>query len=124
LQELKAPDEKFPHREITKAGYGAIWHGQKARNGVAILARAVEPVETRRDLPADADDASSRYVEAAVHGILIGRLYLPNGNPAPGPKFDGKLSGFDVSTLMRQNCWLQTKFDQLSVVLMQRFSAF
>lgn len=91
LQELKAPDARFPRKEIEKAGYGAIWHGQKAWNGVAILARGREPIETRRGLPGDPDDDQSRYVEAAVDGMLIGCLYLPNGNPTPGPKFDYKL---------------------------------
>lgn len=95
LQELKAPEERFPRREIEKAGYGAIWHGQKSWNGVAILARGAEPIETRRGLPGDPDDTHSRYIEAAVDGILIGCLYLPNGNPAPGPKFDYKLRWFD-----------------------------
>ncbi len=91
LQELKAPDERFPVQAIEKAGYGAIWHGQKSWNGVAILARGTEPVETRRGLPGDPDAAQSRYIEAAVGGIIVGGLYLPNGNPAPGPKFDYKL---------------------------------
>ena len=91
LQELKSPDEKFPARAIEKAGYGAIWHGQSRWNGVAILARGCEPVETRRGLPGDPDDTHSRYIEAAVDGVLIGCLYLPNGNPVPGPKFDYKL---------------------------------
>jgi exodeoxyribonuclease III len=91
LQELKSPDEKFPARAIEKAGYGAIWHGQSRWNGVAILARGCEPVETRRGLPGDPDDSHSRYIEAAVSGVLIGCLYLPNGNPVPGPKFDYKL---------------------------------
>lgn len=95
LQELKAPEERFPHREIEKAGYGAIWNGQKSWNGVAILARVAEPIETRRGLPGDPDDIHSRYIEAAVNGVLIGCLYLPNGNPAPGPKFDYKLRWFD-----------------------------
>ena len=95
LQELKAPDEKFPVAAISKAGYGAIWQGQKSWNGVAILARGVQPIETRRRLPGAPDDKQSRYVEAAVKGILIGCLYLPNGNPAPGPKFDYKLRWFD-----------------------------
>ena len=88
LQELKAPDERFPRREIEKAGYGAIWQGQKSWNGVAILAKGRDPVVTRRGLPGDVDDAQSRYLEAAIEGILVGCLYLPNGNPAPGPKFD------------------------------------
>jgi exodeoxyribonuclease-3 len=92
LQELKAPQENFPEAAIRDAGYGVIWHGQKSWNGVAILARGVEPVEIRRALPGDADDVHSRYIEATVHGLIIGCLYLPNGNPAPGPKFDYKLS--------------------------------
>jgi exodeoxyribonuclease-3 len=95
LQELKAPDAKFPARELEKAGYGAIWHGQKSWNGVAILARGGAPIETRRGLPGDPDDSHSRYIEAAIDGIVIGCLYLPNGNPAPGPKFDYKLKWFD-----------------------------
>lgn len=94
LQELKAPDEKFPRAELEKAGYGAVWHGQKSWNGVAILARGAEPHETRRGLPGDPDDTHSRYIEAAVSGIVIGCLYLPNGNPWPGPKFDYKLRWF------------------------------
>jgi exodeoxyribonuclease III len=92
LQELKAPQENFPEAAIRDAGYGVIWHGQKSWNGVAILARGVEPVEIRRALPGDADDVHSRYIEATVHGLIIGCLYLPNGNPTPGPKFDYKLS--------------------------------
>jgi len=95
LQELKAPDEKFPEPAIRQAGYRAVWHGQKGWNGVAILARDRTPMETRRGLPGDADDAHSRYIEAAVEGVLIGCLYMPNGNPAPGPKFDYKLRWFD-----------------------------
>jgi len=95
LQELKAPDEKFPSRALERAGYGAIWHGQKSWNGVAILTRDAEPLETRRGLPGDPDDSHSRYIEAAVSGILVGCLYLPNGNPAPGPKFDYKLRWFN-----------------------------
>ncbi|MFW2831438.1 exodeoxyribonuclease III [Sphingomonas sp. ID0503] len=91
LQELKAPQDKFPAAAIEKAGYGAVWHGQPRWNGVAILARDAEPVETRRGLPDDPDPTQSRYLEAAVGGILVGCLYTPNGNPAPGPKFDYKL---------------------------------
>lgn len=90
LQELKAPQGKFPVREIAAAGYGAVWRGQTSWNGVAILARGADPIETRGALPGDPDDAQSRYIEAAVQGVLIGCLYLPNGNPAPGPKFDYK----------------------------------
>ena len=95
LQELKTSDERFPAAAIEKAGYGAIWHGQKSWNGVAILARGCEPVETRRGLPGDDADGQSRYIEAAVGGILVAALYLPNGNPQPGPKFDYKLRWFD-----------------------------
>lgn len=98
LQELKAPDEKFPLAELEKAGYGAIWHGQKQWNGVAILARGETPVETRRGLPGDPDDMHSRYIEAAINGVVLGCLYLPNGNPVPGPKFDYKLKWFSRLT--------------------------
>ncbi|MFD1612150.1 exodeoxyribonuclease III [Sphingomonas tabacisoli] len=96
LQELKAPQEKFPEGAIKAAGYDAIWHGQKSWNGVAILSRVGKPVETRRGLPGDPDPSHSRYIEAAVSGLLIGGLYLPNGNPRPGPKFDYKLAWFDA----------------------------
>jgi exodeoxyribonuclease-3 len=95
LQELKTSDEKFPAAAIEEAGYGAIWHGQKSWNGVAILSRGHKPEETRRGLPGDPDDNHSRYIEANIDGVLIGCLYLPNGNPAPGPKFDYKLKWFD-----------------------------
>ncbi|QNA85224.1 exodeoxyribonuclease III [Sphingomonas sp. So64.6b] len=95
LQELKAPDEKFPEAAIADAGYEAIWHGQKSWNGVAILSRIGMPVETRRGLPGGEDDTHSRYIEAAVNGVLIAGLYLPNGNPRPGPKFDYKIGWFE-----------------------------
>jgi len=91
LQELKTPQEKFPEAAIREAGYGVIWHGQKSWNGVAILAKGAEPTEIRRALPGDPDDIHSRYIEAVVRDVTIGCLYLPNGNPAPGPKFDYKL---------------------------------
>ncbi|KRE13859.1 exodeoxyribonuclease III [Bosea sp. Root381] len=91
LQELKASQRNFPEAALRNAGYGAIWHGQKSWNGVAILARDADPIETRRGLPGEGEDDQSRYIEAAVKGVLIGCLYLPNGNPAPGPKFDYKL---------------------------------
>lgn len=94
LQELKAPQEKFPEAALQAAGYGAVWHGQKQWNGVAILARDTLPLERRRGLPGDPDDLHSRYLEAVVHDVVIGCLYLPNGNPAPGPKFDYKLQWF------------------------------
>ena len=95
LQELKAPQEKFPLSAIEDAGYQAIWHGQKSWNGVAILSRDNTPVETRRGLPGDPQDLHSRYIEAAVNGVLVAGLYLPNGNPRPGPKFDYKLAWFE-----------------------------
>jgi exodeoxyribonuclease-3 len=95
LQELKCTDEAFPRAAIEALGYSAIWHGQKSWNGVAILSRVGEPVETRRGLPGDPDPAQSRYLEAAVSGLLIGNLYAPNGNPWPGPKFDYKLAWMD-----------------------------
>ena len=95
LQELKTIDERFPQKELERAGYASIWHGQKSWNGVAILSRVGEPVETRRGLPGDPEDRHSRYIEAAVCGLLIGNLYLPNGNPWPGPKFDYKLAWMD-----------------------------
>jgi exodeoxyribonuclease-3 len=91
LQELKAPQEKFPETAIRDAGYGVVWHGQKSWNGVAILAKNSEPQEIRRVLPGDSEDIHSRYIEAHVGGMIIGCLYLPNGNPAPGPKFEYKL---------------------------------
>ena len=95
LQELKAPQEKFPESDIRDLGYDVVWHGQKGWNGVAILSRGGDVYETRRGLPGDPDSAQSRYIEAAVNGVLIGGLYLPNGNPRPGPKFDYKLQWFD-----------------------------
>ena len=95
LQELKAPQERFPAEAIAAAGYEAIWHGQKSWNGVAILSRCGTPVETRRGLPGDPDPGQSRYIEAAVAGIIVAGLYLPNGNPRPGPRFDYKIAWFD-----------------------------
>ncbi len=95
LQELKAPQEKFPEHAIREAGYGLIWHGQKSWNGVAILAKGLDPVETQRGLPGDPDDLHSRYIEATIGELTVGCLYLPNGNPAPGPKFDYKLRWFE-----------------------------
>jgi exodeoxyribonuclease-3 len=94
LQELKAPNDKFPEAAIAEAGYHAIWHGQKSWNGVAILSRGYEIEEVTRTLPGDPEDEHSRYIEAMVNGMLIACLYLPNGNPAPGPKFDYKLEWF------------------------------
>lgn len=91
LQELKALDAAFPEAAIEDAGYGAIWQGQRSWNGVALLARGMTPVESRRGLPGDPKDEQSRYIEAAIHGVVVGCLYLPNGNPQPGPKFEYKL---------------------------------
>jgi exodeoxyribonuclease III len=95
LQELKALDAGFPIVPIRAAGYGAIWHGQRSWNGVAILAKGEDPVEVRRGLPGDPDDTHSRYIEARVKGLIVSCLYLPNGNPQPGPKFDYKLAWFE-----------------------------
>jgi len=94
LQELKSTDGEFPVSAIAKAGYGAVWRGQKTWNGVAILARKAEPVLIRTELPGDEDDREARYIEAAVNGIIVTSIYLPNGNPQPGPKFDYKLEWF------------------------------
>jgi len=95
LQELKAADEGFPVDEIRDAGYGALWVGQRSWNGVAVLTRDAEPVEIRRALPGDRADEQSRYLEVAAHGVIVACLYLPNGNPQPGPKFDYKLRWFE-----------------------------
>lgn len=95
LQELKSPNEKFPEAAIRDTGYGVIWHGQKSWNGVAILVKGQDPVERRRGLPGDPEDLHSRYIEALVGKLVVGCLYLPNGNPAPGPKFDYKLKWLD-----------------------------
>ncbi len=91
LQELKAEDRAFPIAAIETAGYGAVWHGERSWNGVALLARGATPVLTRKQLPGDAADRQARYIEAAISGVLVVSLYLPNGNPQPGPKFDYKL---------------------------------
>lgn len=95
LQELKAEDRSFPEAALREAGYGAVWVGQRSWNGVAILARGREPIPIRTELPGDPDDRQARYVEAAVAGIVVASLYLPNGNPQPGPKFDYKLAWFE-----------------------------
>ena len=94
LQELKSTDSDFPIDAINKAGYGAVWRGQKTWNGVAILARKADPVLIRTELPGAPDDREARYIEAAVRGIIVTSIYLPNGNPQPGPKFDYKLEWF------------------------------
>jgi len=94
LQELKCADAAFPAKALARAGYHAVWQAERTWNGVAILARGVEPLVTRTALPGDPQDAQARYIEAAIRGVLIGCLYLPNGNPQPGPKFDYKLDWF------------------------------
>jgi exodeoxyribonuclease III len=91
LQELKSSDETFPQAEVREAGYGAVWHGQKGFNGVAVLAKGADPLERRRGLAGDPEDAHSRYLEAEIDGLVVASIYLPNGNPVPGPKFDYKL---------------------------------
>ena len=98
LQELKAPQEKFPTAALREIGYDALWYGQPRWNGVAILSRIGQIHETRRELPGDPDPSQSRYLEAAVNGVLIAALYLPNGNPRPGPKFEYKLAWFERLT--------------------------
>jgi exodeoxyribonuclease-3 len=91
LQELKSADEGFPIDDIRAAGYGAVWHGQKGFNGVAVLAKGADPVERQRGLAGDPEDEHSRYLECDVGGLVVASIYLPNGNPQPGPKFDYKL---------------------------------
>jgi exodeoxyribonuclease-3 len=95
LQELKSTDEGFPIVPIRNAGYGAIWHGQTSWNGVAILQKGATPRESRRGLPGDPNDLHSRYIEAEIDDLIVASLYLPNGNPQPGPKFDYKLLWFE-----------------------------
>jgi exodeoxyribonuclease-3 len=94
LQELKSSDAEFPASAIDKAGYGAVWRGQRTWNGVAILSRNADPVLVRTELPGDPEDREARYIEAAVKGVIVTSLYLPNGNPQPGPKFDYKIDWF------------------------------
>jgi len=95
LQELKAYDNRFPESALLDAGYRAVWRGERTWNGVAILARDTKPAITRRQLPGDDTDKQGRYIEAAVNGVLIACIYLPNGNPQPGPKFGYKLAWFE-----------------------------
>lgn len=95
LQELKAEDRSFPEAAVRDAGYRAVWRGQRTWNGVAILAKGADPVLTRTELPGDPEDAQARYIEAAVRGVIVASIYLPNGNPQPGPKFDYKLAWFE-----------------------------
>jgi len=91
LQELKASDETFPEADVRAAGYGAVWHGQKSWNGVAVLAKGSDPVERQRGLAGEPEDEHSRYLECSVGDLVVASIYLPNGNPQPGPKFDYKL---------------------------------
>jgi exodeoxyribonuclease-3 len=102
LQELKSSDETFPEADIRAAGYGAVWHGQKGFNGVAILAKGSDPVEIQRGLSGEPEDEHSRYIEADVEGVRIASIYLPNGNPQPGPKFDYKLRWMERLALRAQ----------------------
>ena len=95
LQEIKTDDTKFPALAFEAAGYGAVWHGQRAHHGVAILAKDEKPRETGRGLPGDANDVQARYVEVEVKGLVVASIYLPNGNPQPGPKFEYKLAWFE-----------------------------
>src|SRR3954470_1749593 len=95
LQEIKTDDTKFPAAALEAAGYGAVWHGQRSHHGVAILAKDEKPRETRRGLPGASDDVQTRYLEAEVKGLTVASIYLPNGNPQPGPKFDYKLAWFE-----------------------------
>jgi exodeoxyribonuclease III len=94
LQEIKCNNAAFPRAELERAGYGAIWRGQGPHHGVAILARDADPIETRREIPGDPSDREARYIEAAMNGVLVGCIYMPNGNPQPGPKFDYKFAWF------------------------------
>jgi exodeoxyribonuclease-3 len=113
LQEIKTDDSKFPALAFEAAGYGAVWHGQRAHHGVAILAKNEKPRETGRGLPGDSNDVQARYVEVEVKGLTVASIYLPNGNPQPGPKFDYKLAWFE-----RLNRHAQTLYDSgRSVVL-------
>src|SRR3954470_3466520 len=105
LQELKALDESFPKEDLARAGYHAIWRGQRSWNGVATLSRGEPPIEVRRELPGDPGDDHSRYLEAAIDGVVIVSLYLPNGNPQPGPKFDYKLAWFERLIRHAQSLW-------------------
>ncbi len=105
LQELKATDRQFPATALADAGYGAVWKGQSAWNGVAILARGAEPILTADALPGDEADEQARYIEAAVYGVLVACLYLPNGNPQPGPKFVYKLAWFERLLAHAETLW-------------------
>src|SRR5438445_11772960 len=105
LQELKAPETGLPIKAIRDAGYGALWRGQKSWNGVAILAKGAEPIVCRRELPGDPKDEQSRYLEAAVQGIIVSCLYLPNANAHSGPKFDDELPRFELLIAHANRLW-------------------
>jgi len=105
LQELKATDAGFPEAAVRDAGYGAVWRGQRTWNGVAILAKNAKPILTREELPGDPTDTQSRYIEAAVSGVLVACIYLPNGNPQPGPKFDYKLAWLERLIAYAAEIW-------------------
>lgn len=105
LQELKASDRQFPATALADAGYGAVWRGESSWNGVAMLARGMEPVLTQDALPGNPDDSQARYIEAAVNGVLIACLYAPNGNPQPGPKFSYKLAWMERLLAHAQGLW-------------------
>lgn len=118
LQELKSADEGIPRLEIEAAGYGALWHGQKGFNGVAILARGAQPVEVQRGLDGEPEDDHSRYLEADVHGVRVASIYLPNGNPQPGPKYDYKLRWMDRLRARALTIWA----DEVPAVLTGDFN--
>lgn len=130
LQELKCEERDFPEAALLKAGYFAVWEGQRSWNGVAILSRRSQPIVTRRRLPGDPADREARYIEAAVDGLLIACLYLPNGNPQPGPKFDYKMKWFRDWFVMRLNCrskairpsWLATITSRRAILISTRRS--
>lgn len=109
LQELKTSNAKFPIEAIRDVGFGAIWHGQKSYNSVAILARGRDPVERRRGLPGDPDDTHSRYLEAEIDGLIVDCIYLPNGNPAPGPSSITSSVGSSVSSPTASRCWASAR---------------
>lgn len=105
LQEIKCQDQDFPASEFEKIGYGAAWHGQKGFNGVAILAKGCQPEDLHTGLPGDLEDEQARYIEADIAGVRVGNLYLPNGNPHPGPKFDYKIAWMDRLRQRMRELW-------------------
>lgn len=105
LQELKTPEKDFPKAALDRAGYGSLVVGQPSWNGVALLARGAQPIEIRRALPGDPADKQARYLEAAIGGVIVTSIYLPNGNPQPGPKFDYKLAWFERLIVHAAGLW-------------------